>query len=365
MADAAPAAIVAPGSEAWHAKRLLGIGSSESPCLLGLAGFEDSTPMRVYFAKVRPPADLAARRSNAAFRRGHRMEPLLAEDFADEVADRGWTITTCDPQVDAKGDPMVASPDRLVLDESGDIVALLELKTAGSRDGWGDPEVEPDSVPPGYMLQVQHQLAVGVEWRGQRVYPPRAFLYAAVGHLDDRRRYVLERSERIETAIRSACRDFWQRHVVPRVPPEFDGSESGDRLLALLYPESRPPLRSLPSTHPAVEWVREYIEKHGQLRELELALATLEQRIKAEIGSAEGVDTPYGKVTWRQSKDATRTDYQAVCGDMQRALLEVLSTADADRIAAQALQRNTYTTKGSRVFLGPWSRKKPTHGSKP
>jgi len=358
VADPAGAGPV-PGSVAWHATRAAGVGSSEIAALFG-AGFKDKhgraeTPLKVYLSKVLPPEALAAEPTKAVFQRGSHLERALAEGVAEQ---RGWRIVRVPTQRDALGDPLVSSIDFLILDANGEPWAILECKTAGFRTlPWGDPDAEPDGVPDRVLLQVQHQMAVGLDWNGRRVYPRLAFVVACVNHIDDVRVYEVPHRPKLETVIRERCRAFWREHVVPRVPPAWDGSEAGDRLLVLLHPTDRAPLRRVPDSDPIVAVVAARTEVHARIKADEALRDTLDQRIKASIGDAEGIRLPAGVVTWKANKDGEKTDWQAVAAELQRELADLVSEAAAVNAASAAARKHTRTTRGARVLRGPWSAK--------
>jgi hypothetical protein len=66
--------------------------------------------------------------------------------------------------------------------------------------------------------------------------------------------------------------------------------------------------------------------------------ATLQARIEAAIGEADGIDTALGKITWRRSKDSPRLDVKAL---------------QADPEAAPLVARHMKIVPGTRRFLAP------------
>lgn len=101
-----------------------------------------------------PTLDDATR---ALFRRGHRMEPVIAAEFADaiglEVHDTG--TRTIYQHHDYSW--MFATLDRFVIDpELGHVPTELKNVNGRFRKEW-DEDIDP---PPNYVVQCQHQMAV-------------------------------------------------------------------------------------------------------------------------------------------------------------------------------------------------------------
>jgi len=135
---------------AWLKERQTGIGSSDAPNLVGV-GFRAAAD--VYRSKVEPAADDRAPLLDL----GTALEPFVASRYAEvmgvELAapaavrrhpDRPWQL---------------ANVDRFRDDD-----VPVELKTvAGFGEAWGEPGS--DEIPPGYRVQVQHQMGVvGAAW---------------------------------------------------------------------------------------------------------------------------------------------------------------------------------------------------------
>lgn len=87
--------------------------------------------------------------------RGHILEPAVAAWFAA----RHPQLNIRDPKSKVwfydRERGYGATPDRY-LEQGGQVVALLEIKTALGKDGWGEPDT--DQVPPHYFDQVQWQM---------------------------------------------------------------------------------------------------------------------------------------------------------------------------------------------------------------
>ena len=113
---------------------------------------------------------------------------------------------------------MYANVDRLIIGEN----AGLECKTASaySADKWKDGH-----IPESYQLQCHHYMAVtGADaWYIAVVILGKDFLW-----------HRIVRDESLIRNLISIESSFWNSHVVPRIMPEPDGSDSSEQLIRQL-----------------------------------------------------------------------------------------------------------------------------------
>lgn len=203
----------------WLRERRTGVGSSDAAALMLGAGSPGvySTPLKVYLDKL----GLLPEEDSQPMRWGRLLEDVVGGAFEIETGRK--VVKPRDPLYRSPQRPwMIASPDREVVGER----ALLECKTAdvSSRQQWGPSGT--DVVPDGYLVQVQHQLAVlGLE---------RAYLAVLIGG-NDFRWYCLPRHEALIEAIAGITKGFWSM-VQRQEPPGEDWSHpETPRLLELLH----------------------------------------------------------------------------------------------------------------------------------
>lgn len=214
--------LVAHDRAAWLAERRKGIGSSDSPAILGVSKF--SSPWEVWAEKV-GIADESGEDLSDAIEAGRRLEPVVAQWYADRskraVEDPGDHAI----QTHAEIPWMRSTVDRIIPRVDGrDGPGVLEIKTTSAFNAkeWDD------GPPLAYQVQVQHQLAVtGLKWGaiavligGQRL------TYADV-----------DRNDRFIGAMLGRLREFWDL-VLTEKPPQPDGHAATARVLRHLYPES-------------------------------------------------------------------------------------------------------------------------------
>ena len=126
--------------------RATGIGGSDAAAILGLSRWK--SPFQVYQEKR---GEAAQTPDNASMRWGRYLEPVVRQAYAD---DTGRAVRLPDGLVRHQQHTfMIAN-----LDGVTDDGRVVEIKTARTSQGWGEPGS--DQVPQEYLLQAQHHMAV-------------------------------------------------------------------------------------------------------------------------------------------------------------------------------------------------------------
>ncbi len=182
------------------------LGSSDAAAILGVSKW--STPLDIYRRKVDPesfPEHDAARLK--IFRRGHLLEPVI-RTFA--VEDYGLDLVASNARHhDPVYDWMRAEIDFETRDPDGSIVNN-DCKSVSpfAADQWGEDGT--DEIPIEYHAQFQFGMMV--------TNRDRCDVWALFG-TDKLVKYVVHRDDEAIAGMRSRCVQFWQEHVLPRVPP--------------------------------------------------------------------------------------------------------------------------------------------------
>jgi len=146
---------------AWHAARRRGITASRIAAVMGIPTAY-GTPSSVFWDMIdpEPPGD------SIRFRVGHHMESLIADEMTRDdpglhLFDGGLYASTARPWMMATFDRLgtrCPDPATSVLAGQCGHVIPVQMKTAASREGWGEP---PDGAIPGhYLAQVAWEMAV-------------------------------------------------------------------------------------------------------------------------------------------------------------------------------------------------------------
>lgn len=122
------------------------IGSSDAAPALNLSPWR--TAVDLWLEKC---GTLLPFEGNAATRWGKLLEPLLRQEYADLT---GRSVRVPQKRIDHREVRFIACHPDGITDDG----RLLELKTARTSEGWGEPGT--DEIPEHYTIQVQHQLLV-------------------------------------------------------------------------------------------------------------------------------------------------------------------------------------------------------------
>ena len=253
------------GSPAWYAERRKGITASEIPVVLGIAPW--GSPFNLYWAKrgldVEDP-------ENEAMEWGHELEDVILRKFAREhpelhVTPGGLYRHGDDPR-------WMATPDGIAYEgdpESGEPVAVVQVKTAGSKEEWGDPGT--DQIPPYYVAQVRWEMHVmGVS----TAYVPVLFNGRTY------REYIVKQDDVDVALMVREAEAFWQR-IVDGDPPDVDWRPATNRALKKLHPD-------LDDVEAEVDqkWIDAYLQAVADMKDAERRKAEAENQIRAQLGRA-------------------------------------------------------------------------------
>lgn len=149
--NAVPLSNFTPGSPEWMSR----MTASKVSAVLGLSPWESRFSLWHRMAGLIDQPEM-----NEAMTRGHYLEDGVARWFADQHPE--YLVAPGGAWAHPARDWQAASPDRLLRVKSAYVEgdpgphALLEIKTAASDEGWGEPGT--DEIPPGYRAQVAWQM---------------------------------------------------------------------------------------------------------------------------------------------------------------------------------------------------------------
>lgn len=253
--------------EDWLRERQNGIGGSDSSAILGFNPWK--SPFELYIDKT---SDTVQEIDNEAIHWGNVLEDVVAEEFTRRT---GIKVRRRNEIFRHKEhDWMIANIDRDVVGER----ALLECKTtnAFNADAW-----EGDQIPPAYMCQLQHYMAV-LDYE-------KAYIAVLIGGQKFVWKEIARDEEFIELMIEHE-KDFWFNHILADVPPEIDGSRSASELLNAMYPEDNGETITLESDAEmlieAIESIKSEVKEQRELQK------EYENKLKLLIGDARTGITP-------------------------------------------------------------------------
>lgn len=289
----------------WLKIRKTGVTGTDAGAIVGLNPF--ASAFSIYQDKI---SDEIEEFDNEAMRQGRDMEEYVAKRFEEET---GLKVRRANAIYQNEEHPiMLADFDRLIVGEK----AGLECKTVSpySADKWKDGE-----IPVHYQLQVQHYLAVS----GFDCWYVAALIFG--------RDFIIRKIERDEELIQNLItieERFWNEHVIPRVMPDPDGSERCNEVISAMYFKA--------DKEKAIELIgfNDDLNRRAELDELikklEAEKASIDQRIKLELGDASVGMTEEYKVSWT-SVDTTRLDTKKLKSEKPEIYEEYAKTSSSRR----------------------------------
>lgn len=199
----------------WLEYRRLGIGGSDVAGICGLSRYK--SPMAVYLDKIGEAQPLE---DNPKMKAGRILEPVVANWFAEDTGFKVWRQNSIFQHPEHPF--MLANIDRWLPGQN----AGLECKNTSEycRDDWSGTQ-----APTEYILQCNHYMAVtGAD---------RWFIAVLVGGWDFQWR-VIERDEELIKNLITIEKNFWEEHVIAKVPPAFSHQDS--EYIKEIYSESKP-----------------------------------------------------------------------------------------------------------------------------
>lgn len=288
--------------EQWLEARRKGIGGSDIGAIAGLNKWK--SPVQVYLEKTGQAQEEGI--SEAAYF-GILLEDVVAQEFSKRT---GLKVRRRNAILQhPEHSWMIANVDRLIVGQK----VGLECKTASEymKNDWQDEE-----VPAPYLIQCQWYMAVtGFDaWWVAVLIGGNKFVYKRI-----------ERDDELIGHLIDIGKDFWENHVMKKIPPAFDGSDASSDLLKVLYPDSEPDSEiELPSE------AGKLIEEYELAKEEEEAAAdrrkTAENQLKGLLGEFEIGNAGDRIVTWK-SITSTRFDSKRFAKDYPELYAQYLKTS--------------------------------------
>jgi putative phage-type endonuclease len=180
----------------WLEERRKGIGGSDIAPIMGLSPWK--TAYQVYQEKRK---EVASWEGNKSTDWGKRLEPAIRQWYSDLT---GRSVRVPEKILyHSKHQFLLASLDGFTDDNR-----IVEIKTARSSKGWGEPGS--NEIPDYYTLQVQHYMIV----TGFEVADVPVSIGGGSPEL-----YEIPEDKELQEMIIEAAAEFWQR-VVEGNPPE-------------------------------------------------------------------------------------------------------------------------------------------------
>lgn len=340
--------------------RRTGIGASEIAALIGASKW--STPIAIFESKlgIAPPLD------SYAADLGNELEAPIARVWAKR---EGRFIALVDTLRHPERPFALATPDRAVYTSAAargdgrtkktdvrDAEKLLQVKSTNWRQRhlWGEEGT--DSIPDEYVAQCHWEGAVA----GQQIVDVAVDFDKTALHT-----YRIVVDQGIFAAMYEVAERFMIDHVARQIPPPPDASERYGEYLTRAFPsETSADLERVIAGEDLTldESIALFCKLKSAEKRMDALMRLARNRITARIGGATGIIGDFGKITWKKTKDGTKTDWRRVADEALRiAGLVVQTMPEGDHRAELAedvrklIEVNTVAKVGHRVLRPAWS----------
>ncbi len=263
--------------EEWLKYRTGGIGGSDVSIIAGINPFKS-----VHQLWLEKTGQVEPEQTESEFAHfGTLLEPIVRKEFTERT---GIKVRQKHMLLQSEEYPFMYADLDGVINDDGEL-AIFEAKTASQykMDTWEE------DVPAGYILQVQHYMAV----TGAK----KTYIAALVGgnHFVY---HVVERDEVMIAKIIAMEKYFWETHVLGGVEPVPDGSEATTNYFNSKFSNSNGQTIELPEEALAI--CEEYERLSEELKALETAKSAAANQLKSYLKEAEAGTVGDRKIVWKQ-----------------------------------------------------------------
>jgi len=336
--------------ESYAASRAGGVGGTDAAAILGLSPYK--RPIQIYAGKVSPEKQPELDKECLYW--GSALEPIVRgryqERFSTQVvapADLGVIFPKSRPWRDSTliegAEPwMLGAPDGWIPSaHSG-----LEVKCSSRKsEEWG--EEGSDGVPAHYLIQAAWYTAV---------CNARGWNFAVLFSGNTLAQYRIERDPQLEKDMIEACRSFWFDNVLRKVEPAIDESESYGKYLARKFSlNTGKVIGPHDPNYPAIlKWTAEMKSADDREKEAGEQKQLANNQLRALVGDAQKVVTPFGTCGWVRPEKKPVTDEKA-------AMIELAALYDDARAgnaisSADIIKKHTEEKQNS-AYLKAWWKK--------
>ena len=290
----------------WLAIRKRGIGGSEAAALVGLNDY--SSPYEIWADKM---GLLPEKEDSEAMRIGRDLEDYVAKRWSEKT---GKKVQRYPYMLTSSQYPFAcANIDRKIVGER----AGLECKTVSALS---TGKYKNGEYPDRFYVQCVHYLAV-TGW--DRWYLAVLVLGSGL------HTFVIERDEDEIAALMQAEKDFWERHVLTRTPPEVDGSVATADAVKQIFPTGDP------GSSMSLAGYESLLERRASLKasvkELEEEVRLIETRITAQMGTCEKASCGDWKVSYK-TQSRSSFDRKALERDYPDIPYNIYTTTSESRV---------------------------------
>lgn len=295
--------------EGWLKARTRGIGGSDVGAICGVSPF--TSARQIYLNKTGQFQD-ALKPNDAAKERmhfGHMLEPIVADEYSQRTGNK---VIAVNATLVHKDHPWaLANVDRLIVDDDGRPVGILECKTTSE---YMNEEWESGEILMSYIYQLNWYLWIlGLE---------KGAFACLVGGNKFYYYDVFRNDELLENTIIPAAEKFWFENVLALKEPEMQATDTefANSIYSTVVKNSE---ITLPDDE-TNELARTVFECKAKIKELEKIMAEAQNRIKDRLQDNEIGYTKDYTIKWsprsqvRVDTDKLKTEFPEIYVQVQK-----------------------------------------------
>lgn len=295
--------------EGWLKARTRGIGGSDVGAICGVSPF--TSARQIYLNKTGQFQD-ALKPNDAAKERmhfGHMLEPIVADEYSQRTGNK---VIAVNATLVHKDHPWaLANVDRLIVDDDGRPVGILECKTTSE---YMNEEWESGEILMSYIYQLNWYLWIlGLE---------KGAFACLVGGNKFYYYDVFRNDELLENTIIPAAEKFWFDNVLALKEPEMQSTDTefANSIYSTVVKNSE---ITLPDDE-TNELARTVFECKAKIKELEKIMAEAQNRIKDRLQDNEIGYTRDYTIKWsprsqtRVDTDKLKSEFPEVYAQVQK-----------------------------------------------
>lgn len=332
LLPAARAVRVFSDRESWlEGRKIGGLGSSDVAAILGASPYR--SPWDIYLERVLEREKPIDARAEKLFRRGHREEPRVLEDFAEEVG--ASSVVPLQFVIVDGPSPVSASIDSFVeLDGWGWGIGEMKTDVSDARWGASGTVIETWTADARYIVREDYAaqtyseiLASGLDYG----------VLAVRRSLDDLRHYTFLADEKLLARMQERLAEWWYKHIVRGIQPDNDGSEACARAKERIYGVGRVrPKVTRDATAEEVALARELLTTKIEVQRLQDRERKLRSDLSDAIGDAYGIHWHGGpggmsKALYVDVAGKTLVDADRLRAEFPEVYAKVAKTGEASR----------------------------------
>lgn len=295
--------------EGWLKARTRGIGGSDVGAICGVSPF--TSARQIYLNKTGQFQD-ALKPNDAAKERmhfGHMLEPIVADEYSQRTGNK---VIAVNATLVHKDHPWaLANVDRLIVDDDGRPVGILECKTTSE---YMNEEWESGEILMSYIYQLNWYLWIlGLE---------KGAFACLVGGNKFYYYDVFRNDELLENTIIPAAEKFWFENVLALKEPEMQATDTdfANSIYSTVVKNSE---ITLPDDE-TNELARTVFDCKTKIKELEKIMAEAQNRIKDRLQDNEIGYTKDYTIKWsprsqvRVDTDKLKTEFPEIYAQVQK-----------------------------------------------